>query len=122
MACRTVKSVRNLMRLASMFARSPSFFSTAKTWPFGASRVHSTATEPEPAPMSHTTLSSRKHSSDRLNTRTSRFVIKPFSGFHWWNSSSAKPNPRRAGGASLRRSKMTTFSGLHSVSASSSSV
>ena len=33
-----------------------------------------------------------------------------------------KPKPLRGAGASLRRSKMTTFSGLHSAAASSSRV
>src|SRR3990172_2950021 len=60
----------------------------AKTFPFLQSLATSIPTEPDPAPMSHTTLSCLNLSFARDTTLTSSFVIRPL---EWVNSESGRP-------------------------------
>ena len=70
--------------------------STPKASAPGAARAHSMATEPDPAPMSHSVSPAHGASADRVSARTARLVIWP----SWANSASGRPKARDGAAAS----------------------
>src|SRR5262249_53759096 len=72
--------------------------SIAYTIPGSLRRAASMATEPDPAPISHTILAGKMDSRASARARTSAWVMRPLLGRLWAKASSGFPKAPEAGG------------------------